>query len=210
MKFTRRCATGGAMLCVTDTDEGDTPYVSTSDYGYIRLAPHSLRRRRSARLGGTYRSASPASHVRLFHARGRGAGNEVRAAPAGVVECREGLVSCPINSRPKTRRESTPCCVTNPRQVCAPKRGAGAPLGMRPRRCAQERDSAGALASRSRVASPQAGPLLRRTRAHLAVVRALPDADFAGFPTGHGLLATGFRPTFPNAGVIPRISGTGH
>ena len=29
--------TGGAMLCVTDTDEGDTPYVSTSDYGYIRL-----------------------------------------------------------------------------------------------------------------------------------------------------------------------------
>ena len=28
---------GGAMLCVTDTDEGDTPFVSTSDYGYIRL-----------------------------------------------------------------------------------------------------------------------------------------------------------------------------
>ena len=28
---------GGAMLCVTDTDEGETPYVSTSDYGYIRL-----------------------------------------------------------------------------------------------------------------------------------------------------------------------------
>ena len=27
----------GAMLCVTDTDEGDTPFVATSDYGYIRL-----------------------------------------------------------------------------------------------------------------------------------------------------------------------------
>jgi len=27
----------GATLCVTDTDEGDTPLVSTSDCGYIRL-----------------------------------------------------------------------------------------------------------------------------------------------------------------------------
>jgi len=27
----------GTMLCVTDTDEGDTPFVSTSDYGYVRL-----------------------------------------------------------------------------------------------------------------------------------------------------------------------------
>jgi len=27
----------GAMLCVTDTDEGDTPFVSTSDFGYLRL-----------------------------------------------------------------------------------------------------------------------------------------------------------------------------
>ena len=27
----------GAMLCVTDTDEGDTPFVATSDCGYIRL-----------------------------------------------------------------------------------------------------------------------------------------------------------------------------
>ncbi|MGH8728466.1 MAG: DUF72 domain-containing protein [Burkholderiales bacterium] len=26
-----------AMLCVTDTDEGDTPFVATSDCGYIRL-----------------------------------------------------------------------------------------------------------------------------------------------------------------------------
>lgn len=29
--------TRAAMLCVTDTDEGDTPFVSTSDSGYIRL-----------------------------------------------------------------------------------------------------------------------------------------------------------------------------
>ena len=27
----------GAMLCVTDTEEGDTPFVSTSECGYIRL-----------------------------------------------------------------------------------------------------------------------------------------------------------------------------
>src|SRR6476469_6125752 len=56
---------------------------------------------------------------------------------------------------------------------------------MRPRRCVQERaPDLGALASRSRVASPQAGPLLRRARAHLVPVRALPDADFASFPPG--------------------------
>ena len=27
----------GAMLCVTDTEEGDTPFVSTADCGYVRL-----------------------------------------------------------------------------------------------------------------------------------------------------------------------------
>ena len=27
----------GAILCVTDTDEGDTPFVATSDSGYLRL-----------------------------------------------------------------------------------------------------------------------------------------------------------------------------
>ena len=27
----------GALLCVTDTDEGDTPFVATSDWGYVRL-----------------------------------------------------------------------------------------------------------------------------------------------------------------------------
>jgi len=27
----------GAMLCVTDTDEGDTPFVATADHGYVRL-----------------------------------------------------------------------------------------------------------------------------------------------------------------------------
>ncbi len=26
-----------AMLCVTDTDEGDTPFIATSDHGYLRL-----------------------------------------------------------------------------------------------------------------------------------------------------------------------------
>jgi uncharacterized protein YecE (DUF72 family) len=27
----------GAMLCVTDTDEGETPFVATADHGYLRL-----------------------------------------------------------------------------------------------------------------------------------------------------------------------------
>lgn len=27
----------GAMLCVTDTDEGDTPFIATSDHAYVRL-----------------------------------------------------------------------------------------------------------------------------------------------------------------------------
>ena len=27
----------GAILCVTDTDEGDTPFVATADCGYVRL-----------------------------------------------------------------------------------------------------------------------------------------------------------------------------
>jgi len=27
----------GAMLCVTDTDEGDTPFVATAEMGYVRL-----------------------------------------------------------------------------------------------------------------------------------------------------------------------------
>jgi uncharacterized protein YecE (DUF72 family) len=27
----------GAILCVTDTDEGDTPFIATSDLGYVRL-----------------------------------------------------------------------------------------------------------------------------------------------------------------------------
>ncbi len=35
-RSTRRCAAGRA-LCVTDTDEGDTPFVATSDWGYLRL-----------------------------------------------------------------------------------------------------------------------------------------------------------------------------
>ena len=41
----------------------------------------------------------------------------------------------------------------------------------------------------SRVASPQAGPLLRRTRAHLPVVCALSDTDFATF-VAHALVAS--------------------
>jgi hypothetical protein len=45
---------------------------------------------------------------------------------------------------------------------------------------------------------------------NLAVVHALPDADFAGFPIGDGLLPTVFQPTISDAGVIPRINGTGH
>ena len=57
--------------------------------------------------------------------------NFARPAESSVT-----LVSCPVNSQPKTRRESTPCCVTNPHEVF-----------------------------------------------NLVPVRALPGADFAGFPT---------------------------
>jgi uncharacterized protein YecE (DUF72 family) len=30
-------ASRAAILCVTDTDEGDTPFVATADCGYVRL-----------------------------------------------------------------------------------------------------------------------------------------------------------------------------
>ena len=58
---------------------------------------------------------------------------------------------------------------------------------MRPHRCTEERDPTDALTSRSRVASPQAGPPAPPARAHLVPVRALPEADFAGFPTACGV-----------------------
>ncbi len=48
--------------------------------------------------------------------------------------------------------------------MCAPERGTGAPLGMRPRRCAQARVCPSAKASRYRVASPRAGRPVRRRR----------------------------------------------
>jgi len=78
------------------------------------------------------------------------------------------------------------------------------PYGMRPRRCAEERDPADALPSRSRVASPQAGPLLRRTRVHLVPVRVLPEADFASFPTSFGTSTSLLDQAFLRAIFIPR------
>ncbi len=72
---------------------------------------------------------------------------------------RRSLVCCPINNLPKTRRESTPCCVTNPRQVCAPERGAG-PLWACDRVGVHKNAVyLSALASRCRVASPKVGAL---------------------------------------------------
>src|SRR5882672_9897547 len=71
------------------------------------------------------------------------------------------LVSCPISSLPKTRRESTSCGVTNPHQVF-----------------------------------------------NLVPVRALPDADFAGFPDGVGHFApAGSRP-LASTGDIQETNGT--
>ena len=78
-------------------------------------------------------------------------------------DCCGVIASCPTNSWPKTLRESTPCGVTNPRQVF-----------------------------------------------NLAVVRALPDADFAGFPTGNGMPPMVATSASTYARVLPRISGTGH
>ncbi len=45
----------------------------------------------------------------------------------------------------------TSFCVTHPGEVCAPERGTGSPLGMRPRRCAQARVCPGAKATGYRV-----------------------------------------------------------
>ncbi len=64
----------------------------------------------------------------------------------------------------KTWREFASYFVTNPREVCAPERGTGAPWGMRPRRCAQARVCPSAKASRYRVASPRARRTVRRRR----------------------------------------------
>jgi anti-sigma regulatory factor (Ser/Thr protein kinase) len=92
--------------------------------------------------------AEPLAPVRDAQQHGRGIGlvrsictrveyRDAGPRSRGVVAAQ--LVCCPTNSRPKTRRESTPCCVANPRQV-----------------------------------------------PNLAVVRALPDADFACFPSTAG------------------------
>ena len=54
------------------------------------------------------------------------------------------------------------------------------------------------------------GSLLHRPRAHLAVVRVLPDAELAVFPTRRGLPTIAFQPPFPSTRTIPRINGTGH
>ena len=45
---------------------------------------------------------------------------------------------------------------------------------------------------------------------NLAVVRALPEADFAGFPTAFAPLASALDQAFRRATFIPRINGTGH
>jgi hypothetical protein len=45
---------------------------------------------------------------------------------------------------------------------------------------------------------------------NLAAVRALPDADFAGFPTVHGVLSMLFEHTTLIAEVCPQINGSRH
>jgi hypothetical protein len=45
---------------------------------------------------------------------------------------------------------------------------------------------------------------------NLAVVRALPDADFAGFSTDYDLLSMPLRHTTLIAGVCTQINGSGH
>jgi len=66
------------------------------------------------------------------------------------------LMSCLNSSWPKTGRESTSCCVPNPRQVF-----------------------------------------------NLAVVRALPEADFAGFPTDFGVSASTLDHAFLARSICP-------
>ena len=57
------------MFCVTDTDEGDTPFVVTADCALCAAAANPLRRQRAGGLGRTYRGTGSGSHLCLFHAR---------------------------------------------------------------------------------------------------------------------------------------------
>jgi hypothetical protein len=92
--------------------------------------------------------------------------------------------------------------------MCAPKRGAGAPYWG----CDREGVRKNAIppmrfTSRCRVASPQAGPLLRRTRAHLVPVRALPEADFADFQTDVAVHTLGYDYAFLQARLSHEPTG---
>ena len=121
----------------------------------------------------------------------------------------EVLVSCCVDSWPKTRRESTPCGVTNPCQVCASKRGAGAPFG----------DATAKVCTRTRFSRCAYIPLPGR------IPKGVPAPPCAGAPSCGSRLAwrrfRGFSSrnrklpivaelAFPFARVFPRINGTGH
>ena len=76
-----------AMLCVTDTDDGRHAVRCDRGLRVRSLAAYALRRRRSARLGRAHRGRAARSHLRLFHARGRGGRHAVRTADERAVAC---------------------------------------------------------------------------------------------------------------------------
>ena len=58
----------GAILCVTDTDEGDTPFVATSDWGYLRLRrTHYDDQELSAWVTRIAATALPQTYVYFMH-----------------------------------------------------------------------------------------------------------------------------------------------
>ena len=53
---------------MTDTDEGDTPFVATSDWGYVRLRRTHYDDADLARLGGPHpRAAARPRYVYFMH-----------------------------------------------------------------------------------------------------------------------------------------------
>src|SRR5438876_941279 len=50
-----RMPNGNAALCVADTDEGTTPFVSTADFGYFRLRDEGYAKKDLEKWVGTVR-----------------------------------------------------------------------------------------------------------------------------------------------------------
>ena len=100
----------GAMLCVTEHRRGRHAVRRDLRLGLRAPAPDPLRRRRPRRLGRTDRRKSRRANLRLFHARGRGVGDAVRATAEQAVDGarRRALLSTPGSCAPLPRPQPCP------------------------------------------------------------------------------------------------------